>query len=139
MKYFANLGTLGGNLCWRGNCGSFFLWSLALKLSIKSHQITIYFIQIDEVFTKTKSFLLNTHFWLRRFVIWWLINDKLRGNGREPEKKKPLIPCLPDYLRAVNICLDSRKLWRLVPCHHILLQHYLTLIWDIARTYLQPH
>ena len=61
-------------------------WPLAFNLSSKSQKITIYFIQ--KVFTKTKSFSLNTHFWLRKVVIWWLFNDDLRARGQEPEKKE---------------------------------------------------
>ena len=65
-----------------------FSLALALKSSTKRHQMTIFFIQNDEVFTKTKSFLLNTHFWLRFFMTTW------EREVESQRKKKPQIPSL---------------------------------------------
>jgi hypothetical protein len=82
------------NWTWKGSirrriCGSFSgSWSCTLKLSPKSHQMTIYFIQNDEVFTKTKLFLIDNGFWLRKVVIWWLFNNDLKARVPEPEKKE---------------------------------------------------
>ena len=59
-----------------------------LKSSSKRHQNATYFIQNDEVFTKTKSLFSQYSFWMRKDVIWWLFNDDLRSRGQEPEKKE---------------------------------------------------
>ena len=70
-----------------------FLFSLALDLSLSSRQQKdikwqFLFIQNDEVFTKTKSFLLNTHFWLRFLMTTW------EREVESQRKKKPQIPSL---------------------------------------------
>ena len=49
-----------------GICGFFFLWlSTSRSQVVKDIKWQFLFIQNDEVFTKTKSLLLNTLFWLR--------------------------------------------------------------------------
>ena len=40
--------------------------SLALKLSLKSHQMTNFFIGNDEVFTRMKSLFSQYSFWMRK-------------------------------------------------------------------------
>ena len=68
--------------------------SLALKTSLKSHQMTPFFIQ-NEDWEQNDVILVNTlWFGTKKVVIWWLFEDDLVAREREPEKKKPKIPSL---------------------------------------------
>ena len=60
------------NCYWPKCSGSFFTGSrsLALKSSSKSHQMTIFFVQIDEVINKMMSIFSQSSFWMKQVVIW---------------------------------------------------------------------
>ena len=95
------------------------LFSLArdLLLSILypiSHQMTTFFTQNDEDFTKMISLFSQYSFWMRKVVIWWLFNDNLRARGREPHKEKEQqIPCLilPHHLYYNSLSLRILNLY----------------------------
>ena len=79
----------------RGICGSFFLWLLLIR---KSNYIFFSFrVQRDKVFTKTASSFSRSSFWIRKVVIWWLLNDDFRAR----EKKESQIPRLRSHLDYV--------------------------------------
>ena len=56
--------------------------TLALKSSLKSHQMTILFVPNDKVFTQMMIFSLTPLFSAKKVVILWLFNDDLK---EEPE------------------------------------------------------
>ena len=62
--------------------------SLALKSSLKSHQMTTLFVQNDKVFTQMMMFSLKPLFWTKKFFISWLFNDNLRARERDREERK---------------------------------------------------
>ena len=61
--------------------------SLALKLLLKSHQMTLFFIQ-NEDWEQNDIVLVKTlSFWTNKVVIWWLFDEDLRAREQEPEEK----------------------------------------------------
>ena len=68
--------------------------SLALKSSLKSHQMTTFFVQNDKVFTQMMIFSLKPLFWAQNVVIWWLFNYDLRAKVKKNQKFRAQMSCL---------------------------------------------
>ena len=61
--------------------------SVALKSSLKSHQMTSFFIQYEDWEQNDVVLVKTLSFWTKKVVIWWLFDDDLRAREKEPEEK----------------------------------------------------
>ena len=61
--------------------------SLALKLSLKSHQMTTFFVQKRSLSEIIIIWVKTLSFWTKQVAIWWLFNDHLRARELEREEK----------------------------------------------------
>ena len=62
---------------------------LALKSSSKSHQMITFLVQNDDVFINTTSFISQFSCWMKKAVIWWLVNDVEVESKRKKEPENP--------------------------------------------------
>ena len=62
--------------------------SLALKSSLKSHQMTPFSIQNEDWEQNDVVLVKTLSFGTKKVVIWWLFDDDLRAREREPEEKE---------------------------------------------------
>ena len=75
---------------------------LALKMSLQSHQMTIFCIQ-DEYWENDDVILVKSSlFWMRKVVICWLFDDELRARVREQEKKRTINSTSKGQLKVNN-------------------------------------
>ena len=62
--------------------------SLALKSSLKSHQMTPFSIQNEDWEQNDVVLVKTLSFGTKKVVIWWLFDDDLRARERRPEEKE---------------------------------------------------
>ena len=60
---------------------------LALKLLLKSHQMTTFLAQKRSLSEKIIIWVKTLSFWMNKVVIWWLFNDVFRAREWEREEK----------------------------------------------------
>ena len=69
--------------------------SLALKSSLKSHQMTTLTVQNDKVFPQMMMFSLKSFCWAKKVVIWWLLMTTWE---REEKRTRNSMPSWCDFL-----------------------------------------
>ena len=81
--------------------------SLALKSSLKSHQMTTFLVQKRGLSENIIIWVKTLSLWTNKIFIWWLFNDDFRARERQHRKKELQIQRLRRYLITILKALDT--------------------------------
>ena len=74
-----------------------FFFPLALKSSLKSHQMTTFLAQKRGLSEKIIIWVKTLWFWTNKVVIWWLFNDNFRAREKRNQKIRAKLYIFPNH------------------------------------------